>query len=168
MNKLPAYKKEKCETCDQNCTYTLTLSKGATATLKAIARFIRNKGINTVHPMKEMVKHGLLTPNQNNNLKCLTAHGLLAHVKEETGNYCMTTKGGRFLRGEEIPKIAIIDKRAKRQVGYYLGDQITITVKDFKTDDPYWEVMDFEIQEGRIIIDPPNQQPTSNPQPPLI
>ena len=113
--KLPEkYTPDRWERGGQTETYLLPVDKGSVDSLKAISVRIRDKGINAVHPRKEMetpktdnydlmIKDGYITSNMVGNLSKLRFHGLIARV--EAGNYCMTTKGARFLKAETtIPK----------------------------------------------------------------
>jgi len=161
------YKPEVCSCCGQSLTYLLAVDRGTVDILKAIATAIRRKGINCVHPRKEMeiavgqidyptmVKEGQLTSNQVGNLSRPRFHGLIAKVrgKDMAGNYCLTTKGAKFLKGEEIPKYAIISKEEKHQIGYFEEEIHRCTIQDFAPDTEYWEGIDFNIEDGRIIKD---------------
>lgn len=102
-----------------------------------------------------MVNAGLLNPSQFNNTSCLRMHGLLAKVKNEAGNYLLTSKGSKFLNGEEVPRLAIIRKSTKQtdkhNIGYYLEDEVRCTAKSLLKEDDYWEGINFRIEEGRII-----------------
>ena len=162
------YEPEVCEHCGQTITYLLPLDRGTVDIVKSIARAIRNKGINFIHPRKEMefrlpaggnyyemIRAGMLTSNQVGNLSRPRFHGLIARIKDNPGNYCLTTKGAQFLKGREIPRFAIISKAEKKQVGYYKQFDYTAKVKDFATDEDYWEGINFNIVEGSIIKDVP-------------
>jgi len=61
------YKPEKCECCGQTTTYIIGIDGGTVDIVKNIALFIGRKGINCVHPRKEMEGHGL-SSNQVGNL----------------------------------------------------------------------------------------------------
>jgi len=161
------YKAEVCPGCGQSTTYLLGIDRGTVDILKAIATAIRKKEINCVHPRKEMeighdqldyftmVREGKLTSNHVGNLSRPRFHGLIAKIKgkDMAGNYCLTSKGARFLKGEQIPKYAIISKEAKHQIGYYDDDVHFCTIKDFLPDVEYWEGIDFQIKSGEIIKD---------------
>lgn len=68
------YEPKKCSECGCTLTYQSRLNRGMTDIVKAIAVAIGKKGINAIHPMKEMlcdprevpaserVRNGLLTP----------------------------------------------------------------------------------------------------------
>lgn len=144
------YKPEICECCGQSTTYVIGIDKGTTEIVKAIAKFIGKKGINAVHPRKEM--EGLtLTSNQVGNLSRPRFHGLIAHLDGESGNYVLTRKGAQFLRGERVPKYAIVSKSEGKQVGYFEPELYTVTVGDFQQTGEYWEGINYEITEGHVI-----------------
>ena len=143
-----------CEDCRQDTTYELGLDKGSALLVLAIAKFIRQKGINAVHPRKEM-EGKVLTSNQVGNLSRPRFHGLIAKVQGNSGNYLLTPKGSKFLRGETIPKIAIVQKatisEAAHNIGYHLPEEITTSFKELVKNEQYWEGIDYEIVEGNII-----------------
>lgn len=154
-----------CGHCGQSETYVLAISKGVANIVRAFSVAIRNKGINIIHPakemmvspkdwsVKEMLAVGCITPQMEKNMSFARAHGLIARVKDQTGNWCLTTKGAEFLRGREIPKYAVMSKVTKHQEGYFMPNELTVKVSDFLDDDPNWELIDYTIVEGRIIKD---------------
>ena len=154
------FKAEICECCGQTKTYAVALDKGSVLILKAIAKFIGQKGINCVHPRKEM-EGSMLTSNQVGNLSRPRLHGLIAHVKGEPGNYLLTKKGADFLRGVDVPKIAIVKKATnqekKRNIGYWREEEVRCTIDDFH-DEVYWEGINYDIHEGRIVYDEAQQK----------
>ena len=123
------YQAEKCECCGQTTTYLLPVDRGTIDIMISIGNAIRRKNINVIHPRKEIevdprrvaydirLKEGYLTSNQVGNLSRPRFHGLIAKVKGNPGNYCLTTKGAKFLRGEYIPRFAIISKAEKHRIG---------------------------------------------------
>jgi hypothetical protein len=144
------YVPEMCECCGQSTTYILAIDHGTSDILKKIARFIGKKGVNAVHPRKEM--EGIyLTSNQVGNLSRPRFHGLIAAVRDNPGNYLLTPKGAKFLRGEPVPKYAIISKAESRQIGYFEPDLYKATVLDFDDPSEYWEGINYEVIEGDII-----------------
>lgn len=152
------YKPELCPHCGQSTTYILSIDKGTVDILKQIARFIRRKGQNVVHPRKEM-EGDWLTSNQVGNLSRPRFHGLIARYKDEPGNYVLTHKGAQFLKGEEVPKFAIASKTEHCQVGYWKPEEYRCTVSEFSADDEYWEGINYEIKEGMVVIlQPENNQ----------
>ena len=145
------YEPEKCPHCGQTTTYVLAIDRGTVNITKKIAKFIEKKGINRVHPRKELEGNGL-SSNDVGNLSRPRFHGLIAKVKGKPGNYCLTTKGSLFLKGEVIPRVAIINKATGRQVGYYKPTEYQCVVGEFNTGE-YWEGINYEIKEGYIIRD---------------
>ena len=93
----------------------------------------------------------MLTSNQVGNLSRARSHGLIARIKENPGSYCLTKKGAAFLRGEEIPRFAIISKSEGHQIGYFEAEKHLVTVKDFTSDTDYWEGINYDVSEGRVI-----------------
>lgn len=145
------YIPDMCPACKQSCTYVIGIDKGSVDIMKAIARFIGEKGINAVHPRKEM-EGKYLTSNQVGNLSRPRMHGLIAHMKGERGNYILTKKGASFLKGEAIPRYAIISKAERRQVGYFNPEVLTCRIYDYnESGEPYWEGINYDIEEGRVI-----------------
>lgn len=122
-----------CPCCHQRLTYELAIDRGTVDTLKTIASYIKKKGINAVHLAKELQGKGL-TNYQIGNVSRLRFHGLIAKIKGEAGNYCLTRKGIDFLNSREIPRVALIQKS---QEGYgakllEYGDEMC-TIQDFNS-----------------------------------
>lgn len=142
-----------CPYCHQRLTYELAIDRGTVETLKTIASYIKKKGINAVHLTKELQGKGL-TAYQIGNVSRLRFHGLIAKIKGEAGNYCLTRKGIAFLEGREIPKIAFIQKSQAGHGAKLLeyGDEMC-TIRDFATGQ-YWEGIGYEIKEGRVLDEP--------------
>ncbi len=159
--KSPEYVPEVCECCQQTTTYLIGIDRGTVDIVKAIARFIGEKGINAVHPRKEM-EGKTLTSNQVGNLSRPRFHGLIASLEGESGNYVLTRKGAQFLRGARIPRYAIISKSEGQQIGYFEPEFYSVTVNQFNYLDQYWEGINYEINEGHVLhrIEKPFQQPT--------
>lgn len=143
-----------CDSCHQSLTYLLPVDRGTFEIVKAIAVFIGQKGINRVHPRKEM-EGEYLTSNQVGNLSRARFHGLIARVRDEKGNYLLTRKGAQFLRGEAIPKYAIISKVDHKNAGYFEEQKLTVTVRDLIGKEERWEGINFTIEEGRVVRDLP-------------
>jgi hypothetical protein len=157
-NFIQTHEPRKCSCCGQTETWEAKMTKGAEDIVKAIAGAIKAKGINIIHPAKEMIPSKLLTVSQNGNLSVPRNHGLIAQVEGEAGNYCLTKKAAEFLKGKPIPRIAIVSKVENRQIGYLMPDE---------TDPKNWYVVNqddnegywggFEINEGRVVKENPNQ-----------
>ncbi len=177
------YQPETCPHCNQTTTYLLPIDCGTVDILRAVARAIRVKGINIIHPRKEMevdekkyqcydhmIANGKMTSNMVGNLSRPRFHGLIAHVKGEPGNYCLTSKGARFLKGDIVARFAIISKKDGHQIGYYMPEEYFVKIDDFKrSEDEYWEGIDFDIVDGRIVKDlEKKSEPEKVPQPQLI
>lgn len=127
-----------------------------------------------IHPVKEMevsakdwsydraITEGVLTGTQIGNFTRARVHGLIARSKDNPGNWLLTKKGASFLRGDEIPRLAIIEKSRRVEGGrshkqdYYLPDIHRCTIHDITkrgSKVPMWEGIDFDIFEGRIVFD---------------
>lgn len=145
------YTPEKCDCCGQSTTYLLGIDRGTVNIVKKIAQAIGDKGINAVHLSKECLAKGYMTHHEVGNISRPRFHGLVAKIKGEVGNYCLTKKGAAFLRGEPIPKYAIISKAEKHQIGYHEGDKEICTVYDFNNKGEYWQGINYDVIEGRII-----------------
>jgi hypothetical protein len=148
------YEAEICEHCLQTTTYAIAIDKGTVDIVSKMADFIGKKGINTVHPRKEM-EGSYLTSNQVGNLSRPRLHGLIAKVKGESGNYLLTTKGAEFLRGKAISRVAIVQKATgkteKSTIGYLQDDMVTLDC--FRTSVEYWEGINYTVEEGRVVKD---------------
>lgn len=144
------YEPEVCECCGMTKTYLLSVDRGTALIVMAIARKIQEKGVNAVHPRKEIEGKGL-TSNQVGNLSRPTRHGLITHVKGERGNYLLTPKGAKFLRGEVIPRYAIVAKGSGKQIGYHQPEKYNVVISQVLKENEYWEGINYEIVEGNII-----------------
>jgi hypothetical protein len=166
------FEAEICNSCGQAETYLLPIDWGTALIVKAVAAAVRRKGQNIIHPTKEMevpatewtyqraITEGVLTSSQIGNLTRARVHGLIAREKREPGNWLLTRKGAAFLRGDSVPRLAVIRKTTKTEEGrshkdeYFMPEQYTCTVREFdKKTAPAWEGIDFDIVEGRIVRD---------------
>lgn len=152
MNTKIKFESEKCACCNQSVNYLVPIDYGTIRIVKQIAKFIGKKGINAVHPRKEM-EWSMLSSNEVGNLSRPRIHGLIAKIKDKPGNYCLTSKGSKFLHGESIPKFAIRSKTDHCTVGYYLPETFSVIVHDMQGDGDYWDGINFSIEEGHIIHD---------------
>ena len=153
----PKFKAKKCGECGQSEAYLIPIDRGTAEIVIAIARAIREKGINVIHPRKELESSGRMTSNQVGNLSRPHRHGLIAKIKGNPGNWCLTTKGARFLRGEAVQRFAIVSKVTGHQEGYFEPAVYTITVRECLVKGEQWEGIDFEIVGGRIVRDLPQK-----------
>jgi hypothetical protein len=142
------YVPETCGECKQTTTYVLAIDKGTVHIVKQIARFIGKKGINAVHPRKEM-EGTYLSSNEVGNLTRPRAHGLIAKIKGNAGNYCLTSKGAAFLHGQPIERYAIRSKTLGKTIGYVEGHNVTIS--EFNAAGDMWEGVGYGISEGNVI-----------------
>jgi len=168
------YRPKVCGHCGQTETYLIALTRGVADIVRAVAVAIGIKGVNIIHPWKEMavdrkewtrarmIREGVLTPQQLNNLSHARVHGLIAQVRDEHGNYCLTRKGAEFLRDVCVPRYAIVSKVEGRQIGYWSGDtteldpgyvEYTVRISQLTDATEYWNdaKVGYEIVEGRII-----------------
>jgi len=146
------YQHQHCPYCGHKLTYEIDIDKGTVESLKTIAKFIKDKGINAVHLTKELLGDRL-TNYQIGNIPKARFHGLVAKIKDHPGNYCLTTKGLDFLNGKDIPRSAIIKKAIKDSPAYTYGYGIeTVSINSFlKNWDLYWASNGYNIKEGRVI-----------------
>jgi hypothetical protein len=133
------YKPETCNQCGQSTTYLLSLDRGSIDLVLDILRAISNKGINEIHPAREMN----IAPEkkwQLTNLSRPRFHGLIAYVRDKKGYYCLTKKAGKFFRGAPISRFAIISKAQGHQIGYWEPEIHQITLQEaLKSDEiPWW------------------------------
>lgn len=160
------YKPERCEHCKQTTTYLIPVDKGASVIMVAISAAIRRKGINAVHVVKEMMiptkewnmdaaRAGFVTVNHIRNLARVRIHGLIAAVKGERGNFCLTHKGAQYLKNVPVAKYAIRSKAEHKTIGYFEPEKYTTTISQELRKVGNWEGIDFDIVDGRILIDPP-------------
>ena len=163
------YNEEVCTLCGQSITYLLPIDRGTVDILVAVVKCIEKKGMNCVHLTKEVLAQGFFkTPHQSGNITRPRAHGLVAPVKGDhlKGNFCVTDKGLDFLRGEKIPKYAILSKKDKRTLGYFEPETLTVQIDQFRKGDDYWEGVGFEIRAGKVVKD--TSEFIKTKEPPII
>lgn len=141
----------KCECCGQSLYTTSKLSKGNAEMMISIQKFIGQKGINVFHPKKELLDGSFITANQRGNISHLGNHGLIAK-HHEAGNWVLTTKGLDFLKGVPVKKTAVIEKSSKTTVGYLTSDGF-VTIQELMKSQPYWDVHNFEVKDGKVIYE---------------
>lgn len=160
MTKEKPREHESCPECGQSLTTTYAVSRGLRDTLKAMARFIEEKGENVAHIQKELMAQGIITHNQKDNLHTHGVYtGLVAHA-DEPGNYLITKRGWDFLDDKPVPKYAYAAKRTKEKGTHVIGHSEELCrASDFNRKGQYWEVPGFVIQEGRVLKSSPWKAP---------
>lgn len=161
---------EVCDHCQQRKTYWITVSPGVVGILKEIAAFIRRKGINVVHPAKEMEAYGVFNSTRMGNITQVKRHGLIAAVEGEPGNYSLTRKGLDFLNGQPIPLHTEVRKQRVGHGAETIGHSETYCTIDQieKGWLDYWQVEGFDVQAGRVIHTPPLKSNPDYHGPPVI
>jgi len=149
------YTPDICAHCGQAENYVIGLDKGSARIVLAMIDAISKKGVNEIHPAREMDTSGkrkwYLT-----NLSRPRFHGLIAYVDGKKGYYCLTRKAGKFLRGESVPKFAIISKVTRHQEGYWLEEEKRTTIHDLLKEKIMWEGGAERILE---MLDPKDGSP---------
>lgn len=152
--KITRYVPTVCGCCGQDTSYQLAMDRGSTLLVMRIAEFIGKKGINAVHPRKEM-EGTFLTSNQVGNLSRPRFHGLIAATDGNPGNYCLTKKGAKFLHGGSIPQIAIVQKgtaiQGPHNIGYHMEEEYKVNLAGLLKDTDMWVGIDYSIEEGHVI-----------------
>lgn len=146
---------EVCQHCGMTTTYRVGLDKCAALIVLDILKRVSEKGINQVHPAREL-KWGEQKETQwyLTNLSVPRFHGLIAYVgKEKNGFYCLTRKAGKFLRGQLVPRYAIVSKSDGQQIGYWNSEKHQVTMRELLNDS---EIPFYDGAEKRFIdyLDP--------------
>lgn len=156
------FEPEVCECCKQTKNYALALDRGTALIILAIYNAVRRKNENKVHIQKEMVvlasdfpsyrdmvAGGFMTSIMWSNVSRARYHGLVAFVDGGgDGEYLITKKGAKFLRGERIPRTAIIDKATGHKSHYLEPETDTITFAEcMKRETPFWDLTDIKLRE---------------------
>ncbi len=151
-----------CEACGQSLDYAFDIDRGTCQTLKRIAQFIKQKGVNFVHVKKELVdaSNQKLNPSAWTNLPRLVKHGLIAHVGGERGNYALTEKGLAFLSGAKVPRTVRIKKNGvgneSSKTVWHSEEEVSMAQID-KEWGPWWSANGYTIEAGRVIYAPNRQ-----------
>lgn len=153
--KVEKYKEEVCPHCHQTASYLIGIDKGCAETLLQILQVISKKGINEIHPSREIN----WKDNQKwklTNLSRNKFHGLIAPLKDKKGYYCLTKKAGKFLRGEAIPRYLIRSKITKHNEQYWKPEENLITFIELlsSSEIPIWDGAEQNIIN---LIDPVEQ-----------
>lgn len=140
------FKPDTCSCCGQKLNYLLSLNKGSAKIVAFMLEAVRRKGKNDIHVSSELKPFGSVH-NFVCNMSRPRYHGLVAFTGDQRGHYCLTRKGGSFLRGEAVPKHAIINMVTGHQDGYWRPEEETVTIgelmqKQFNWDDGQSEVIE--------------------------
>lgn len=156
-----------CDHCGQTTDYHIKLDRGSALIVLAIYSAVRAKNENRVHLRNEMevskgtyggnymgmVRDGYMTSVMIDNVLRPKYHGLVAQVEGGgQGEYLITPKGARFLRGEPVPRTAIIEKRTHHKLRY-LDEDDRVTFRELLIKEPMWNI-DLAFTE-RISPDQP-------------
>ena len=160
------FKPELCASCGQTTEYPIRLDKGTAYIVIAIANAVRLKNKNRVHLRNEMlVKRGeypstrdvaiagKMTATMIDNVLRAKYHGLVAQIDGGgTGEYLLTPKGARFLRGEAVPALAAIDK-TKHVKKYYIDEETDWTTigRILRGDTNFWDHA-WDIDENTLSL----------------
>jgi hypothetical protein len=160
------FRPEVCGFCGQTTEYPIRIDKGSALIVIAIAKAVRNKGQNKIHLRNEMlVKKGMtdsaysiamsgkMTSTMIDNVLRPKYFGLVAQVDGGGGGeYLLTPRGAKFLRGESIPALAAIDK-IKHMKKCYIDEQTERTTirQLLKSDVPFWD-LEWEIDEQSLAL----------------
>lgn len=150
------FKAHTCDGCGQTKDYALPLSRGLAMATIAFYNAVQRLDRNRIHVAKDMVRpiedfHGLdpkrayhrmveagyMTFRMEGNLSFLHRHGIVASG-DEPGVWILTKKGGAFLRGEEVPRVAIVSKVTGHQQGYWDEGGMTTISQLLKASTVWW------------------------------
>lgn len=139
-----------CPTCTQTTDYLLSLDRGSALIVLALYNAVRIKNENRVHIVREMIcrpdefsddvtmaLNGKMTLRMNGNASRPRYHGLTAFVDQGSGEYLITPKGAKFLRGEPVQRTAVINKITHSKK-CYLEDDGFVTFRELLANDPHW------------------------------
>jgi predicted transcriptional regulator len=153
--KKPDFEERICDTCHQRITYVTTLSKAHAMIMVAFARAVAKKGVNIVHPHKELVVDGEITSSMRNNITPLRNHELLKPDDTEPGNWNITEKGRNFLQGASVPRWAVVNEITSNRECYLLEEgnpNCWTTIGELLQRPDFWEGFNFEFVEGRKVV----------------
>ena len=158
------YKPDVCTHCGQTTEYVIPLSKGAAVITIAIANAVRKRGENKVPIIEILYKKGeypnVYAAAQDGRLLARAIgsasqpryHGLIASVKKGSGLYLLTPKGAKFLRGESVARLAVIDKIKSKNKGYLDEQTERTTIRQLlRSDQSFWD-LEWEIDEQTLAL----------------
>jgi hypothetical protein len=152
------FRPEKCAHCNQTTTYLLGLDRGSFLILRKLLAGVIAKGVNEIHPTRDLVysaKEKWLPSNVARPRK----HGLIAFT-DKKGYYALTRKAGKLLRGQSIPRYAVISKSENRTLGYFEPEMYQVTARELLRSDeiPYWEGELAQAGSMLDVIDPRDEE----------
>jgi hypothetical protein len=123
---------ERCPYCQANLKkFYHTLTPGIVSVLIAAIQFVHGAGRNEFHLQNDL--H--LSVNQFCNVTKLRFHALIAKVDGKPGYWCITKRGGMFLRGEICVPLKV--KTFRNRVEDHSAE--TIHIDDLRGKVPYFE-----------------------------
>lgn len=167
-SQFPKFVPDICPHCTQSTNYAMCLDKGTAAIVVALANAVAKKNQNCIHLLGEisiaspkaggydsydaMLMDGMMTFRMVCNATRAVRHGLIYPVEDGSGNYLLTAKGAKFLRGEPIPRVAIVNKGTHSKEGYYYENEDRITIKDLmKRDEEFWVGEIAKLEKSEIF-----------------
>lgn len=154
------FKPDVCGHCTQTKNYVLVLDRGTALFLLAMSHGVARLGRNNVHlqreleaslkdfdSLKAMIEAGYMYSAMVRNAPRARYHGLIAFVARAggTGEYLLTKKGAAFLHGARVPRIAVIDKVAGHNAGYWDPEGDTVSIFELLKEPSTWSIPRFEI-----------------------
>lgn len=146
---------EKCKKCP-NCGASMksfhhALSSGLVSALIKAIKFVQLTNKNQFHLQGDLKE---LTKNEYNNFQKLRFHGLVAKIDGKAGFWCITRRGGQFLRGE----IALPDSVETFRNKIVSHAESLVHIRDLRDKVPSFE-QDFryeyqEVQNSQEIYKP--------------
>lgn len=126
-----------CDHCGQTQDYLINLDKGSALIVMALAYAVKRLDRNKIHLAKEMeiatpdivrdfgdlwsaIRAGYMSARMTDNILRPKYFGLVAQCDGGgKGEYLLTPRGARFLKGDPIEAAAVIDKRTHSKRMYW-------------------------------------------------
>jgi hypothetical protein len=169
---IPPFESTVCQSCGHTQDYSIRIDKGTAMTMMAIANRIRIKGKNQVHLLQEMtvanpkaggfdtwqdmVRAGFISMRMLGNATRPRLHGLIAFHDEGSGQYLLTPKGAKFLRGDPVELEVIVEKLTHSNVGYRGtadGPYMTTIHAALRDEAPFWDLETYSKMLGKTAPD---------------
>lgn len=156
--KMVKFEPKICDHCGQSEQYAMRLDRGTAMILRSFYNAVRRLNRNKVHVQNEMamsmsdirqgfgglkgaIDAGFMSNSMEHNLSRPRYHGLVAFVDKGSGEYLLTPKGAKFLRDEPVMRTVIIDKRTKKNAGYF-EPHGTVTYSELIKEKVTWSAAD--------------------------